>query len=155
MLLPQCFFLCRRPNPFRHIMHHRIDQLIVNCRPLCQSVWKNKVETKVLGTHLIQDMAASRKIGIFIPLLLRDTQIIFILGSFRTKRTEEALRSIQDTILSLGRYKSWQVALNVPGEVMATSASRYPSTRHDVFKDQIELFQGMKFLPGCHNMNRH
>ena len=82
-------------------------------------------------------MVASKKIGISIPLLLRDPQSLLILGIFRTKFTEEALWIIQDVILSLDRDKYWWFALTVPDAVTAASVSRYPSTWHDFFKDPI------------------
>ena len=56
-------------------------------------------------------------------------------------------------ILLLGIDKSWRVSITVLGVVMAASAPQYPSTRHNLFKDLIELFQGMGFLPGCPNIN--
>ena len=154
MLPLHIFCLYRRPNPFHWIVHNIIDQLIVDCSPLCKSSWKHKVDIKVLSTQLLQNMVTSQQIGILIQLLLRDSQILFILGSFWTKRTEEALRIIQDIILPLGREKSWWVALTVLGAFTNTSESWYPSTQNDVFKGSIKLFQGMEYLPGCPNINR-
>ena len=153
MRLLQYFCLCRWPNPFHCIVHHQIKKLVVDFSPLCQSAWNHKEYIKVLGMQLLQDMFAIRKIVILIPILLKDPQSILILGIFWTKHTEEALRSIQDVILLIGRDNSWRVALSVPGSVTTASAYRYPSTRHGFFKYPVELFQGMEFLPGCPNIN--
>ena len=98
--------LCRRPNPFRRIVHHQIEKIIVDCSPLCESAWKYKEYIKVLGTQLLQDMVASQQIGILSLLVLRDPQIFLIIGIVRKKCTGEALQSIQDVIISLCRGKS-------------------------------------------------
>ena len=125
--------------PAQYLSLHRAStNWSIHCRlrPIFQSTWKHKVDINVLGKYLIQDMFASLQIGILIPLLL-------YLGSFWTKCTEEALRIIQDIILLLNKDNVWKFAPNVPGEFTATSAHRYLSTQHDVFKDLIELSQGI------------
>ena len=146
MIPLQCLCLFCRPNPFLCILHHQIKQRIFNCSPLCKCAWKHKVNLKVLGTQLLQGMVASQQRGIFSPLLLREPQSLFILGSLQKKCTKEALRSIQDAILLFGRDKSWRVDLSLPGAGMDANVSQYPSTRNDVFKDPIEFFRPWNFF---------
>ena len=132
-----------------------ITRLIDYCSPHCKSVWEHKEYIKVFGTQMLQYMVASQQIGIFNPLLLVYPKSLFIIGSFWTESIKEALWSIKAVILSLDKDKTWWVALTLPGSVTAVCASRYPSTRHDLFMDPIELFQGMEFIPGCPNINWH
>ena len=83
MIPLQCLCLFCRPNPFLCILHHQIKQRIFNCSPLFKCAWKHKVNLKVIGTQLLQGMVASQQRGIFSPLLLREPQSLFILGSLQ------------------------------------------------------------------------